>query len=203
MSDIRSHLTAKQWKTLFSFERPFFLYDFEQIRSNLIFIRSFLEGLIDQKCSIYFSTKSNPNNFLLKSLIPRTDGFDTSSEIEMRMMRNLGVEACRLSLSGPGKPDEALDFAIGQKLGCIHVDSISEYEALGTLQGKRQAQGEVGVSLRLQLDSDETKLGLSFEEARSILKKAVKKEFCGLHAYLVGNPFPARLFLFTLICSAD
>ena len=192
MSDIHSHLSANQWKTLFSLERPFFLYDFEKIQSNLFFIRSFLKGLIDQKGSIYFSTKSNPNNFLLKSLIPLMDGFDTSSEIEMRMMRNLGVEACRLSLSGPGKPDEAFDFAIGQRLGCIHVDSISEYEALRSLQGKRQAQGEVGVSLRLQLDSDETKLGLSFEEARSILKRAEKQEFCGLHTYLGRESFSSE-----------
>lgn len=50
----------------------------------------------------------------------------------------------------------------------------------------------MGVSLRLQLDSDETKLGLSFEEARSILKKAGKKEFCGLHAYLGRESFSSE-----------
>ncbi|MBK7842440.1 MAG: hypothetical protein IPJ71_01900 [Bdellovibrionales bacterium] len=189
MSDIRSHLSAKQWKTLFSHEKPFFLYDFGKIRSNLSFIRSYLKGLIDQKCSIYFSTKSNPNNFLLKCLIPIIDGFDTSSEIEMRMMRNLGVEAPRLSLSGPGKPNEAYDFAIGQGVGCIHLDSISEYEAFRSLQGKRPDQGGVGVTLRLQLDSDETKLGLSLEEVRSVLKMAARRQFYGLHTYLGRESF--------------
>ncbi|MCB0362245.1 MAG: hypothetical protein KDD35_05970, partial [Bdellovibrionales bacterium] len=194
---------AEQWKEfdkinlsfIFKKETPFFLYDFPKLEENLRFLRKFFHQLVDCETKLYYSSKCNPNHVLLSFLAERVDGFDCSSEIEILMMNGLRVSANRISISGPGKTDEVLALASREATGCLHLDSVDEYESLIEWRRGHHIHSQTPpLSLRLQLESEGSKLGMTEHEVSELLSKARPGEFAGLHTYLGREMFSFERF---------
>ncbi len=169
-------------------DSPFFIYDALAVAGKIAAFR----GAFGPEARLRFSVKSNPNPGLLRWLAPRIDGFDVSSETELRLLRGLGFGDAPVSVSGPGKTDACLRAAAGFADVVVHVDSEDELAAMPP-----------GVPVSLRIFSDDAfsaKLGFTREAYERALSAppapsaAPRPAFRGLHVYLGREGFSfARL----------
>jgi diaminopimelate decarboxylase len=142
---------------------------------------------------LFYSVKSNPNPFLVQAIAKQADGFDVSTEAEMRMLSKTGIDGDRMTFSGPAKTTRALELALNLRVGCLHLDSFDEFTALQSLERGRPSQ--VPKTIRLaNAEAASHKLGCSNQEIAMIMEKASAQEFQGFHFYLGREKFSAALF---------
>lgn len=166
----------------FEAERPFFVYDLHAIRQNIARLQSILKTQKCERHRLFFSCKANPNSHLLSSMRELVDGFDVSSELELKMLLGMGIEGKSISVSGPGKTDSFLNLATKAGVGAIHVDSLEELEKV--------RRAPVRVSLRVANESSAgLKLGLDRQELIQALRAVEKNSLRGLHFYLGTESF--------------
>lgn len=119
---------------------PLFVYSKERIERRIADLRAAMpEGL-----KVNYAIKANPFAPLLEFIAPLIDGFDIASGGELNLIRNVGVDATRVSFAGPGKRDDELEAAI---TAGVTLNLESENEA-----GRALAIGErLGVTPRLAI----------------------------------------------------
>lgn len=163
-------------------DSAFFLYEEDQILKNIRLLTELLSEIRSPEIQIYFSTKTNPNAEIIKTLQPHISGFDVSSFEELKLLKRLGIPAKQVTASGPGKNDPALDLASSWGIECVHIDSKQEFDAL--------KNASCGKSLRIPTsDPFAKKLGVPTQEIETILSSCPKEAFVGLHAYLGRESF--------------
>ena len=87
---------------------PLFVYSAAMIRAKVAALRAAMPG----RLHIHYAVKANPYRPILELMSGLVDGFDIASAGELRMLREAGVEASRISFAGPGKRDAELAAAI-------------------------------------------------------------------------------------------
>ncbi|MCB0512757.1 MAG: alanine racemase, partial [Bacteroidetes bacterium] len=179
------------WHNLTKNNTPFFLYDFDKIKSNHAFLEKFLNL---NRNKLFYSVKSNPNMCLIKKIDSFVDGFDISSFIELQALLKFGINPQRVSFSGPGKTNEAILSALNNNIKSIHIDSIDELNFIIKLKDKFQ---DTDFSLRIHTKGEEDKLGFNenyLNAAFEILKKEDSFKLKGLHSYLGRERFSKPYF---------
>jgi diaminopimelate decarboxylase len=186
-------LNRIDWNTLTQSDRPFFLYLKKILDQSLKDLKVLLNN-----CTIFYSVKSNPNIHLIKWLDPLVNGYDISSHTELIMLLKLGISPDRISFSGPGKTDTALNLANKNKIRLIHIDSHFEFEFLRSQKQSTQ--------WTLRLSSSQTiaaKLGFTIDEAKKVLSTELQYSFSGLHSYLGRESFSPKLLNETCMLMHD
>jgi diaminopimelate decarboxylase len=176
------------WNSCTSSGQAFFIYSQEALQKRCDQMRKLFPGI-----ELYYSVKSNPNLHLLRWMSSLVDGFDISSQGELNLLLKLGVAPNRITYSGPGKSDLAIQSANEKKLKALHIDSESELNYVTRLP--RQ------MPLTLRLASSHpvaTKLGFSKNEIGTILEKHSNQLFAGLHCYLGRESYSDDLMQETL-----
>ena len=129
-----------------------------------------------------FSVKANGNLAVLKTLAKLDAGADVVSGGELKKARAAGIDAGKIVFSGVGKTRGEMHLALSEGIYQFHVESEPELLALNAaaLALRKRAP----VSLRINPDVDarthaknttgtaETKVGIPFDHAQDIYKKA-------------------------------
>lgn len=172
---------------------PFFLYSERKLREQVKDLKKKWQTF--GRGQIYFSLKSNPNPYLLSLLKDEVDAFDVSSENELRLILDLGVDPQRISFSGPAKTDGALRLAVKKEIKTIHIDSFDEWKKLKALQKDQTLR----TSWTLRMESPDlmsSKLGVLPEEIPAFFSDPdFAKGFIGVHTYLGRERFDQKRVL--------
>ena len=151
---------------------PVYVYSAATIeRHYLAFARAF-EGL---DTHVFYAMKANSNLAVLKLLGGLGAGADTVSEGEIRKAMAAGIPASRIVLSGVGKTEAELAFAVSTGVYQINIETEGELLALSRVAdrlGRRQAavfriNPDVGAGghAKITTGSSDNKFGVSLEEA--------------------------------------
>lgn len=174
------------WNILNGDSRPFFIYNLTSSREFLNKVEAaFLTK--QEQVKINFSVKSNPQLHVIKSLADTVDGFDVSSELELRYLLALKIDPKRISFSGPGKTDAALKLASEAKIKVVQLDSPDELAMALKFNLK---------NLSFRIHHDElfsSKLGFT-ESSLDFALKNLRQPAMGLHIYLGRESFTQERF---------
>lgn len=140
--------------------------------------RAFADALHGLDAHVFYAMKANSNLAVLKLFGGLGAGADTVSEGEIRKALAAGIPAERIVLSGVGKTDAELAFAVAAGVYQINIETEGELQALSRVAsglGRRQAavfriNPDVGAGghAKITTGSSENKFGVSLEEAERL-----------------------------------
>jgi diaminopimelate decarboxylase len=154
---------------------PVYVYSAATIERHY---RAFAKAFGGTGARIFYAMKANSNLAVLKLLGGLGAGADTVSEGEIRKALAAGIPASGIVLSGVGKTEEELAFAVGSGIYQINVETEGELEALSRVAaglGRRQAavfriNPDVGAGghAKITTGSSANKFGVSLAEAERL-----------------------------------
>ena len=134
-----------------NYKSPFYLYSKEVIAKQYeLFTKN-----IPAKFKVFYAQKSNPNKEILKFIHKLGAGCDTASFMEMKNAMDAGFDNDHLMLTGPGKTDKELKFAVTKKILSINVESFQELEHINRIAKKANIIQDILVRINPPFDSSE------------------------------------------------
>ncbi|MEZ5856858.1 MAG: diaminopimelate decarboxylase [Hyphomicrobiaceae bacterium] len=154
---------------------PVYVYASATIERHYQAFAGAFEGM---RARVFYAMKANSNLAVLRLLGSLGAGADTVSEGEVRKALAAGIPASRIVLSGVGKSDEELAFAVSSGLYQINIETEGELHALSKVAaglGKRQSaviriNPDVGAGghAKITTGSAENKFGVSLAEVERL-----------------------------------
>jgi len=100
---------------------PCYIYDREQIKTNIIALKT----LLPKKIKLHYAIKANPMPNLVAHAANYLDGLDVASHQELLTALSTGIKPRKVSIAGPGKTEKSLLAAIIAG-AVINVESKTE-----------------------------------------------------------------------------
>jgi diaminopimelate decarboxylase len=154
---------------------PVYVYSAATIERHYQAFAGALRGL---DARVFYAMKANSNLAVLKLLGGLGAGADTVSEGEIRKAIAAGIPAERIVLSGVGKTEAELAYAVAAGIYQINVETEGELLALSRVAaglGRRQSavfriNPDVGAGghAKITTGSSDNKFGVSLEEAERL-----------------------------------
>ena len=129
------------WGDLDRSERPFFVYCLDMIKGRVSHLRQRLDTIVSTPYKLYYGLKYNPHWPLVNQILSCVDGVEVGSYSELLFCLNRGVSPSRISISGPGKTDDALRLSIERRVGTIQIDSSCEFSVVNQIARDLPTQG--------------------------------------------------------------
>lgn len=173
---------------------PFYLYSYDQIKSNVKKVEEVFEGL---NYHISFATKANNNLYLLEELKSMNIGVDIVSKGEFEAAKLVGFNNKEVIVNGNGKTKDFLEELVDFNPKAINIDSKEEIERLEQIVLANQR--EVSVAIRINPDVDpvthpyistglkKNKFGIDMDTAKELIEKYNSHRFIkikGLHIHI-------------------
>ena len=105
-----------------TFATPLYVYDVDELRQRF----DNLHTAFDNRFSVSFAVKSNPNTALLASMRDKVVTFDVSSLAEAERALNAGTPAEKITFSGPAKKKAEIERAVALGIGELVIESLPE-----------------------------------------------------------------------------
>jgi diaminopimelate decarboxylase len=121
-----------------------YIYDLDGIQAHVRQMRQTLP----KQTYLFYAIKANPDQRIIKALLPFIHGFEVASIGELLSVRAMSKQVPIL-FGGPGKKDAELELAIRQKVSYIHVESLLELQRIQILAQKLNEK--VNILLRINL----------------------------------------------------
>ena len=154
---------------------PAYIYSAATIERHY---RVFVDAFAGIDARVFYAMKANPNLGVLKLLGNLGAGADTVSEGEIRKAQAADIPSARIVLSGVGKTDSELAYAVKAQIYQINIETEGELLALSRVAaslGRDQAavlriNPDVGAGghAKITTGSSENKFGVSLEEAERL-----------------------------------
>ncbi len=181
---------------------PFHIYDEKSIRENA---RSFKKAFEwNEGFKEYFAVKATPNPYLVKILREEGFGADCSSEVELELVKRLGMGGEEIMLTSNDTP--ASEFRAAKELGAIinlddisHIDYLEKNVGLPETICMRYNPGDLKQGNLIIGHPEEAKYGFTHEqiiEGYRILKSKGIKQF-GVHTMVASNELDPDYFIET------
>jgi diaminopimelate decarboxylase len=173
------------------FGTPLFVYD----RAVLDAQWSLLRSTYPPEFSICYSVKANPNPAILRHFLDKGAGLEIASAGEFHQARAAGCPPDRLLFAGPGKTEAELELVLGQGIGEIHAESVTEIERLARIAGRLDVTAAVALRVNptseaeggaLRMGGKPTPFGIDEEVAEEVLDRVLaspRLEFRGVHLF--------------------
>lgn len=126
---------------------PCYLYDRNRIRERCRDLRSHLDDTIH----LHYAIKANPMPALVQHMAGLVDGLDVASAGELRVARDTGMDASRISFAGPGKSQNELAQAHAAGV-LINVESFREIRILSHLARHDGCAPRVAIRVNLPFE---------------------------------------------------
>lgn len=104
------------------FGTPSYFYDLDAIIERL----RLLHDLFDGRFGVSYAIKANPNPTLLTAIRSQLSTFDASSIAEVYRAIESGMDATKITFSGPAKRPEEIFAAIDLRVGELVVENLHE-----------------------------------------------------------------------------
>lgn len=157
---------------------PVYVYSWDSIRDRL---SRFERALGNVKHQTYFAVKANSNIAILKRLAECGCGFDVVSGGELERVLRAGGNPSNIVFSGVGKSEEELSFALKSKIGCINLESASEYKKTLHLATSLNVRPNIAIRVNPHVDAgthpyiatalESSKFGVSTSEALDLARQ--------------------------------
>jgi diaminopimelate decarboxylase len=158
---------------------PVYVYSTATIERH---VRVFVEAFAPQPVGVFFAMKANGNVSVLATAARAGAGVDTVSEGEVRKALAAGVPAERIVLSGVGKTDAEIAFAVDAGLHQINVETPGELDAIARIaaaKGRRPAVAfrvnpavGAGGHAKITTGGEDNKFGVSLDEIEALYARA-------------------------------
>ncbi len=144
-----------------------------------------------------YAVKANGNIHLLKLIAAQGLGADVGSKGELFLALQAGFAPDKISLSGVGKRDDEIEYALEQKILAFNVESEQEIEVLNSIAGRMGTKARILLRLNLDIDAGthayistsrkQNKFGVASSLAIEVLSRAQQLpniEVRGIHSHL-------------------
>jgi diaminopimelate decarboxylase len=182
------------------FGTPFYAFDLDRLRARA----QAVQQALGPRIRLLWSVKANPSLAVTAALRAAGAGVEVASLGEFGVALAAGHGAGDVRFAGPGKTDAELAAAVARGLGCVHVESADEIDALAAAaarHGRRQGvavrvnlpQGSAGA--RLRMSGDSSRFGVDLDQVPALLRRAAglpHLELRGLHGYAGTQTFDAE-----------
>ncbi|WP_050526595.1 type III PLP-dependent enzyme domain-containing protein [Pseudorhodobacter aquimaris] len=115
-------MTEHLLKAANTFGTPAYLYDLDAICQRIEVLRDLFDG----RFGISYAIKANPNPALLAAIKPLLSTFDASSIAEVHRALDAGMDADRITFSGPAKRLPEITGAIDVGVGELVIENLHE-----------------------------------------------------------------------------
>lgn len=170
---------------------PLYVYSREVLDHNLQQLRNAYPAPFE----IFYSVKANPNQTILHYFLERDCGLEVASSGEIRQAIAAGCQRDSILFAGPGKTSTELKYAIDQRIGEIHVESLSEAQRISAICGEsgrparialRINPGEAAQGGAMQMGGKSAPFGIDEEEIDAVLDQIgddPNLDICGIHLF--------------------
>ena len=117
---------------------PCYIYDRNQIKNNIIALKT----LLPKKIKLHYAIKANPMPNLVAHAANYLDGLDVASHQELLTALSTGIEPGKVSIAGPGKTEKSLLAAIISGV-VINVESKTELVRIQKIANLHKKQANV------------------------------------------------------------
>ena len=132
-------------------ETPAYFYDLDAIALEA---RSLIAGYGDARHVIAYAVKANTAGSVVRTLAAEGTGADVVSGAELEVALACGIPAEKIVISGVGKKDSELDFAIASRLLAIQAESVEEVLRIATRARALGRQARVAFRLNPGVEID-------------------------------------------------
>jgi diaminopimelate decarboxylase len=165
------------------FGTPFYLYDFDFIRSR---VQAFQEAFRGTKLLLAYSVKANGNLAILNRLGALGVGADIVSGGELYRAVKAGIEPGKIVFAGVGKTEEELRAGLDARIHSFNVETTGELHRLEELARERDGRAPFGIRVNPDIHSPtpheytrtghaETKFGLPVPVAVGLYRWAATR----------------------------
>ena len=176
------------------FKTPFYLYDFDLIKSRFLQLKNAFKA---RKSQIFYAMKANSNLSLLQMLVRLDSGFDCVSIGEVRRALRVGAKPYKIIFSGVGKSEDELEQALKFDILYINLESEEEMLLLESVAKKLKLKARISIRVNPNVDAkthpyistglNENKFGVEIDLARKMYLYAAKSAFLepvGVHFHI-------------------
>jgi diaminopimelate decarboxylase len=152
---------------------------------------------LPEKFEIFYAQKSNPHPKILEFIAGLGAGCDTASLGEMESAIKAGFPHEKIMMTGPGKTEEELGFAVKNKLLSVNVESIQELELLNSIAAQAGTVQDILVRINPGFEAGEnnriiggagvSKFGIDFEQIPLFFKELKSKKNVRLRGIHIFN----------------
>lgn len=103
-------------------EPPCFIYEIQKVKEQI----SKLKKTQIHNISIFYAMKANPLHEILSLIEEESLSIETTSIGEMERALSIGFKSKDMLVTGPGKSNNTLDYAINNDVGYIIIESVNE-----------------------------------------------------------------------------
>lgn len=184
---------------------PYYFYDLDLLNRTLDEIDSSIK---DSSFKVHFAVKANNNKRIMSIISSRGLGADCVSGGEVMMALEAGFSADEIVFAGVGKTDEELEYAILNKIGMIHCESLEEILVINDIAEKFDRKVKIALRLnpnvnpltheKISTGLKENKFGLTnleFEELIERLPELNRISFEGLHFHIGSQIHDMSVFV--------
>ena len=130
---------------------PCYVYSWQTIRENYERLE---HALVEIDHHIHYAVKANSNLSILKRLSQMGAGFDIVSGGELERVLKISCDPAKVVFSGVGKSIEELSFALKCGIGCINVESESEFHRIHDLCRSLNLNANIAFRLNPEIDPE-------------------------------------------------
>lgn len=112
-------------------ELPCFVYDLQRVREQICK----LKNSKPDNLTVFYAMKANPLPEILRLVKEEDFGAEATSIGEMERAFLTGFTTEEMLVTGPGKTDSTLDYAISKRAGHIIIESLSEARKISQIAG--------------------------------------------------------------------
>lgn len=170
-------------------QTPFYAYDRRAIDARVAELRQALPAEI----SLHYAMKANPMPALVCHMVPRVDGIDVASGLELRVALDAGAEPREVSFAGPGKSESELVASVAAGI-LVNVESMREVELLDAISQSLGLPARVAIRVNpdfelktsgMKMGGGPKQFGIDAEEVPTVLDRVGKLRlaFEGFHIY--------------------
>ncbi len=120
---------------------PLFVYDRLLLDAHAQALRSALPENFD----IFYSVKANPNPYIIGHFLRRGFGLEIASSGELYQALLAGCAPSRIIFAGPGKTEFDLEYALTNRIGELHVESVTELNRVSTIAKRLGVIANIGL----------------------------------------------------------
>ncbi|MBI5472441.1 MAG: diaminopimelate decarboxylase [Ignavibacteriae bacterium] len=144
-----------------------------------------------------YAVKANSNVHLLKIIAAQGLGADVGSKGELFLALQAGIAPDKISVSGVGKRDDEIEYALENNVSAFNVESEQEIDVLNSIAGRMGLKAKILLRLNLDIDAGthayistskkQNKFGVASSRAVEVLDRAQRLpniEVRGIHSHL-------------------
>ncbi|MCY3883455.1 MAG: diaminopimelate decarboxylase [Gammaproteobacteria bacterium] len=130
---------------------PVYAYSWQTLEERYHWFESCFSGIPHRT---HYAVKANSNLAILRRLAELGAGFDIVSGGELERVLRSGAPPAHVVYSGVGKSTEELSFALKTGIGCINVESTSEFDRVSQLGKTLNIRPNIAFRVNPEIDAD-------------------------------------------------